>query len=332
MKNNVRRVLVTGAAGFVGRHLIAALIKDGWLVKGTGRGERPSGEGWNPVEWVPCDLAETRNFSHLLSGVDAVIHLSALAHQIGTERTSADYLTANTEVTKRLAAAASRAPNVRRFLFVSTVGAICSASDEVISEKSPCQPDTPYGQSKLRAEEALAEELNGSAADWCVIRPTLVYGPGNPGNMERLIKLIKLPLPLPFGAIRNRRSFVYVGNLVDAIQTCLTKPEASRKTFVVADREVLSTGELIRELAKACGRSVRLVSVPLGLLRVGVKLAEIPQRITGRSFGLDLKTLEKLSDSLEVSTAKIEEEVGWQPPFTAREGLRRTFEPKGERR
>jgi nucleoside-diphosphate-sugar epimerase len=147
---------------------------------------------------------------------------------------------------------------------------------------------------------------------WTILRPTLVYGAGNPGNMERLMKLIKTGFPLPLGSINNRKSFLYVGNLVDAIITCLDHPNAKNQTFIVSDGEALSTTDLIRRLGKALGKSPLLLPIPAELLRLTTKLlgkADIGDRLLG---------------SLQVDSSKIRQMLDWTPPYTVDQGLQAT--------
>ena len=147
---------------------------------------------------------------------------------------------------------------------------------------------------------------------WTILRPTLVYGAGNPGNMERLMKLIKTGFPLPLGSINNRKSFVYVGNLIDAIITCLDHPNAKNQTFIVSDGEDLSTTDLIRRLGKALNKSPLLLPFPPELLRLTTKLldkADIGDRLLG---------------SLQVDSGKIRQMLDWTPPYTVDQGLQAT--------
>jgi nucleoside-diphosphate-sugar epimerase len=226
--------------------------------------------------------------------------------------------------TAQLARAVAQTPSVRRFFFMSSIGAVTSLSDVVVNEQTPCQPDTAYGRSKLAAENAIEEILGNSQADWCIFRPPLLYGPGNPGNMERLLKLLHCPLPLPLGSIRNRRTFLYVGNLVDAICVALEHPAAARQVFCVSDGEVLSTTDLLRRLGRASRRPVRLFQFPVSGLRVLGTLGEWVRAITGRSIGLDRQVVEKLCGSLSVDSSLFRRTCSWKPPFTVEEGLIRT--------
>src|SRR5688572_14848133 len=251
-----RRVLVTGATGFIGRAVTAHLAACGYTVFGTRRHGASSGSG--AVVWREIDDLLSVDWGPLLEEVDFVVHLAALAHQIGKKTPPDAFDQINHVAVERLAEAIKHTKNVRRLLFVSSIGAVCSTSDSLITEQTPCNPDSPYGLSKRAAEGAINRILKSSTADWCILRPTLVYGPENPGNMLRLVKLLRSGLPLPLGAVRNRRSLLYVGNLADAIKHCLEHPGASRETFNISDGQAFSTPELLIELSRASSSAVKL--------------------------------------------------------------------------
>ena len=210
---------------------------------------------------------------------------------------------------------------------MSSIGAVCSKCRALVTSETSPEPDSEYGRSKRNAELAIQDILKETGPDWCIIRPTLVYGPGNPGNMLRLMRLTRSPVPLPFGGIRNRRSFLYVENLVDLITTALCHPAASRQVFNAADREVLSTAELVRLLARLSGRKIGLLPVPVWSLRALAKFGDAAGRVLGRSVGLDTYSVDRLVSSLEVDVSQLRSRLDWEPPFSTEEGLRRTLTP-----
>jgi nucleoside-diphosphate-sugar epimerase len=172
---------------------------------------------------------------------------------------------------------------------------------------------------------AIANILAQTPQDWCVLRPTLIYGPGNPGNMLRLMRLTRSPVPLPFASIRNRRTFLYVENLVDLIEKVLLHPSASRQVFNVADAQVLSTPQLVRSLAAVSGRSIRLLPLPVWALHALGRMGDFVSAIAGRGLGLDTYSVERLTSSLEVDISPLRSRLAWQPPFSTEEGLQRTL-------
>jgi nucleoside-diphosphate-sugar epimerase len=205
---------------------------------------------------------------------------------------------------------------------------MAAESDDILNENSPCHPDSPYGRSKLQAEQALIQLAKDSDMTWTIIRPTLVYGPGNPGNMERLMKLIKRGLPLPFGAIKNRRSFVFVGNLVAAIITCLDHPNAANQIFLISDNQAVSTPQLIRLIAQQIQQPCQLLPVPTTLLRFLGYLGDTIESITGKNLPFNTYSIDRLLGSLAVDSSYIQKTLDWQPPFTLEQGLAQTIQPK----
>jgi nucleoside-diphosphate-sugar epimerase len=309
----MNNILVTGATGFIGGHLLPVLHKKNLQITLAVRNDLP--EKLNPDYKVfnVGEIEENTDWTEALKEVDTVIHLAARAHQLNDQAINpeAEFLRINCEGTEALVKQAI-ASGVKHFIFISSIGAMGTLSEQILTEKSPCHPDSPYGRSKLQAEQALIELCQNSPMTWTILRPTLVYGIGNPGNMERLMKLVKTGFPLPLGSIKNRKSFVYVGNLVDAIITCINHPNAKNQTFIVSDGDDLSTTDLIRRLGKALRKSPLLLPVPAELLRLTTKLlgkADIGDRLLG---------------SLQVDSSKIRQMLDWTPPYTVDQGLQAT--------
>jgi nucleoside-diphosphate-sugar epimerase len=307
-------VLVTGATGFVGRCLLDRLLKCQIKVTVTLRSQPPYSPQTKYLECVQVgEIDATTNWKSALENMDVVIHLAARAHIIkdSAKNPAVEFDYINHQGTANLVRQAIAA-NVKHFIFISSIGAMATLSDRTLTETTPCDPDTPYGRSKLKAEEALISLASQSAMTWTILRPTLVYGPGNPGNMERLLKLVKRRLPLPLGAIDNCRSFVYVENLVDAIVKSIDHPNAISQTFLVSDGEDLSTPQLIRRLAHYLGVRAPLLPIPPVLMRAGGKL-------TGKS-----DVVSRLLGSLAVDSHKIRQNLNWKPPYTVDQGLQAT--------
>jgi nucleoside-diphosphate-sugar epimerase len=308
------RALVTGASGFIGRALVHRLIADGVTVRATSRHERPAGIA--PVEWRTLSDADPQAQWHeAVSGCGIVIHLAALAHQIGraAEGRSAEFRRVNAQLTMNVARAAVAA-GAKRVVFVSSIAAMCSQSEDRVDERRRCEPQDDYGRSKLEAERALESELSGSVVDWCILRPPLIYGPGNPGNMARLLRLTGSALPLPLGAIHNQRSFMFIGNLIDAILRVVAHPGDIRATYIVGDDTHFSTPQLVSALAAASGRSVHMVPVPLALLKLAGRLGDFAGRVLAMNTGIDSYSVERLTGSLSVSSERFRREFNWQPP------------------
>ncbi|RFC50365.1 MAG: Nucleoside-diphosphate-sugar epimerase [Verrucomicrobia bacterium] len=325
MRADRTTILLTGATGFVGRHLAPVLAARGGQVRGATR-SIPARDREGVAEWVGLeDVGPATRWSEALRGVGTVIHLAALAHRTDPRRQprEEDYMAVNAAGTRQLAEAA-RNIGVRRFIFVSSIGAVAEASDLVVDEAVAPKPVSAYGRSKLAGEEAVREVLGGSLVEWCVLRPVLAYGPGNPGNMARLLRLVRSGLPLPLAGIRNRRSFVYIGNLVDAIDRVAVTPGISGRVFHVADDEAVSTPELIQFLAEAAGRKARLWPVPDWSLRLAARGGDLAGGL-GLHTGLDTYSLRRLMQSLTVSNQALRKATRWRPRATLMEGLRATF-------
>lgn len=308
------RVLVTGASGFVGSALLPALKAAGHEIKAVAR---PS-ENWVPPNGVDIasieDIGPKTNWSAVLVGIEAVIHLAARTHVM--HESDADPLSAyrqlNVGGTKQLAEASVES-GVRRFVYLSSI--------KVNGERTPgCgfteafvpMPEDAYGITKWEAECALADTASNGELETVILRPPLVYGPGVKGNFLSLLGICSRSLPMPFAAIRNSRSFLSLSNLVDGIRTCLDHPQAAGQTFVICDGEDLSTPDLIRKIAHALDKPAHLFPLPSGLMRGAASLI-------GKSALSD-----RLLGSLQVDDRKIRKILSWQPPQSVVEGLRET--------
>lgn len=324
-----RRVLVTGATGFVGRHLCAALLEHGWLVRGVVRqaDDARLPHGAEPIV-VPAVHSRT-DWSAALVGVDAICHLAAIAHRIGAAEPARveEYFEVNALGTARLAQAAAESVSVRRLVFLSSIAVTGSFADQAVSERTVPAPETPYGESKHQAEQWLSDTLEGSETEWCTLRAPLVYGRGNPGNMARLLRLVRSGLPLPFGSTYNRRSFIFVRNLTDAIRLALDHPAAARGTFTVADREVVSTAELLKTIGRVSHRAPRLLPCPVRVLRWMGRVGDVAGNLIGRSVGLDSYSVDRLVGSLEVDSTTIQTRLGWHPAVSLEAGLAEALLP-----
>jgi UDP-glucose 4-epimerase len=294
-------IALTGATGFIGRHLLKELPKRGYRIRVLLR--RPAEVPPEASSAVVGDIAAPRNMAMALRDVDMVIHSAGLAQGMSGHPED-DYRSINTEATVALARAAERA-GIRRFVFLSSIRAQSGpAADGVLTEADAPAPTDAYGRSKLAAEQGLAE----LGLDWVALRPVLVYGPGAKGNMASLVELARSRLPLPFGGLKARRSLLSLDNLVAAVDTVLRTPSPLRQPLIVADPEPLTIAEMVAALRAGLGRGPGLLPVPAPLL-------EAAARLTGRS-----EIYQRLSGSLVASPAALMG-LGWQPVQTTREGL-----------
>jgi len=263
-----QHVLVTGASGFVGSHLVRRLADDGRTVRSASRGAAAGADGAGAhVRVGNYDDAEV--LGKACEGIHTVCHLAGRAHVVDKPPVDSRALfrEANVEATRRLAEAAFAA-GVRRFVFVSSIGAVASASEpgRPLGETTPPTPATPYGESKLEAEAAVRAAAEGAGAEWVVVRPPLVHGRGAPGNMRRLARWVDAGLPMPLASVRNQRSLVHVDNLARLLVQCCDDPRAANGVFHVRDRRDYSTPEIIRGIALARARPARLWPFPVALL------------------------------------------------------------------
>lgn len=320
----MKSVLITGATGFIGQYLVEALRqKTNYRVIAATRRQVDL-----PVEIRHVgDLDAHTDWHYALRDIDVVVHLAARAHVLNEQGGDADaeFERVNTAGTKNLVKQAIAA-GVQHCIFLSSIGAVASFSEVPLTEEHDCLPDTAYGRSKLATEQALVNLSKDSTLSWTILRPTLVYGAGNPGNMERLVKLVKLGLPLPLGAIRNQRSFVYVENLVDAIARCILNSNAYGQVFHISDDQTVSTPDLIRLIAQNTHQPCFLLPVSMGFLRAAGQVSDGLESLVSRQLPFNSQTLQKLMGSLVVDNRKFCNTLSWNPPFTFEVGLHKTFQ------
>ena len=298
-------VLVTGANGFVGRHLVPVLQDRGWLVR---RALRAPSDNRNDVRIASIDAAT--DWRKALTGVEAVVHLAARAHQTNDNTSSYLYRSVNTEGTLQLARCAAEA-GVRQFVYISSILVNGSTTDNrsPFREDDIPEPRGAYGLSKADAEFGIKILAAGRAMHVTVIRPPLVYGASAEGNFRLLVKAVNLGIPLPFASIRNRRAFLAVENLSSFIVDRLSRANEKFDIFIVADEEQVSTPELIRRIASAGGTSSRLFPLPKFVLNGLFKAGRRPE------------AYDSVVGSMELDISKVAS-TGWRPPVSLDEGLR----------
>jgi nucleoside-diphosphate-sugar epimerase len=307
-------LFVTGATGFVGRSLVNRLATEGWLVTAAVR---------NPSTSLPATVQSFRvgnitpdtDWFGALEGIQTVIHLAARVHVMTDSAVDplAEFRRVNVAGTERLAREAAKA-GVQRLIFVSSIKVNGEGTNTPYCEAQPARPSDAYGISKWEAEQALRGIETETGMEVVIIRPPLVYGPGVKANFLNLVKIVNSGIPLPLASVTNKRSLIYIENLVDAIVSCVSKPNAAGQTYLVSDGEDVSTPELVRRIASALEKPVRLFPFPAGLMRAAGKLL-------GKSEPVD-----RLTGSLQIDSSKIRRDIGWEPPCTMEQGLKRTAE------
>ena len=307
------RVLVTGATGFIGSAFLNRLTSEGWTGLRAAARRRVEGTFGPEEQLLVGDIDARTDWKAAVSDVDCVVHLAARVHVVreGAADALAEFRKINVDATSRLARQAAEA-GVKRFVFLSTVKV--NGEEGRFTESDKPQPIDPYAVSKYEAEIALREIASRTAMEVVIIRPPLVYGPGVKANFRALALAIRRGIPLPLGAVHNRRSLIAVDNLTDVVARCVTHPAAANEIFLVSDGEDLSTADLVRRLAITMGRRPRLIPVPVPVL-MGTAT------ILGRR-----REAAKLLGSLVVDTSHARQKLQWKPPISVDEGLRRTVE------
>ena len=314
-------VLVTGASGFLGRHVCAALLRQGVAVRGLVR--RPEASLVpGVVARLATGLDDRDALRNAVQGVEGVVHLAARVHQSAGPGDEAGHRAVNLEGTKNLLAASAGA-NVKSFVFFSSVKVMGESSQTPWTERDVPAPASAYGVTKLEAEAAVRGAAQSHGMHAPVLRLPLVYGPGMTANALRLFEGVDRGTPAPLGAVRNRRSFLFVGNLLAALTAVLTH-EGGNEVFFVSDGRDLSTPELIGAIARALNRPARLVPLPVGLLRAAGRVGDLVARAA--LFPLTPAAVDRLVGSLAVDITKLRSQTEYSPPFTVEEGLRVTAE------
>ena len=308
------KIIITGVNGFIGLALCSEAVAQGISVCGISRSpcDLPAGVKSRIVANIDSNV----DWREALTGRDVVIHLAARVHVLMDR--AFDPLEAfravNLHGTLNLARQAA-AVGVRRFVFISSIGVNGAETfQQPFTYQDQVAPHSPYVVSKYEAELGLQKLAAETEMEVVIIRPPLVYGPNPPGNFGSLMRWLKRGLPLPLGAIHNQRSLVALDNLVDLIMTCLIHPAAANQTFLVSDGNDISTTELLRRMGQAMGHPARLIPVPAGILKLAATMVgkqDLAQRLCG---------------SLQVDIEKTRRLLGWNPPLTLDQGLKKAAE------
>lgn len=305
-------ILITGATGFVGKALVPFLTQAGHYVR-CGVREIVGELGSEQV--LISSFEDQQDWTKALNGINIVIHLAARVHIMreSSEDSLNMYYKVNTEATKNLAEQAAK-NHVKRFIFLSSIKVNGEWTDlnRPFTEECFVNTNDPYGKSKLLAEKSLWEISETHDMEVVILRPPLIYGAGVKANFLRMMQLVEKGIPLPFKKIQNRRSFIYIDNLISAVFAVLEAPEASNQLYLVADDSALSLPELMNEISKTTKTSLRLFSIPVKGLAFCLKVVGL-QNLNTRLLG-----------SLEVSNQKLKSQLGWVPPVSTVEGLAKT--------
>jgi nucleoside-diphosphate-sugar epimerase len=315
------KILITGSSGFVGQIVTNRLASEYPIFSSIHavcrQPNQPASLSLHPkVSYVIApSLEELNRNTKLLASTDCIIHLAARVHQMNDKAADplAEFRAVNTTVTLHLAQAAAAA-GVCRFIYLSSIKVHGEETAGIApyTESDILTPQDPYGISKWEAETQLKQLASQTGLEVVILRPPLVYGPKVKANFLQMLRIVQKGIPLPLGAIRNRRSLIYVENLADAIINAALHPAAANQTFLVSDGEDLSTPQLIRHVAQSLQCPPRLLPIPVPCLKLIGKLA-------GKSAAVS-----RLTGSLVIDSTKIRQTLNWQPPYTLDQGLQAT--------
>jgi UDP-glucose 4-epimerase len=308
------RVLITGVTGFIGERLAETLAGRGMEVVGLARTQPSADLKKHLTKFVQVDLTNMSDLHEALLGCSAVVHLAARVHVMNDKSSNptAEYAKANVAVTLHLARQAVL-HGIQKMIFLSSIKVNGERTyNEIFRGSDTPSPEDKYGRSKAEAEKQLLELVRSTSLQVLILRPPLIYGPKVKANFRSLIGLVKRGWPLPFGAVRNRRSLLFVDNLCDAIGTVLKTPNWKTHIYTISDGVAVSLTDLIRYLAQGLGRKTLLLPVPVWVL-------QILGLLTGRR-----QQIARLTVSLEVDVSDFAKRFNWQPPTPVDEALRQT--------
>ncbi|MCD5985005.1 UDP-glucose 4-epimerase family protein [Pseudomonas sp. CDFA 610] len=315
MSDEAACIAITGATGFVGSALVRQLIeRTEHPIRVAVRGSYVnSGERVHAV--TVGSLSPDNQWASFVEGASVVIHCAARVHVLNDSvaHPELEYFRANVEATLNLAEQAAAA-GVRRFIFLSSikVNGETTSPGQPFKSTDTCSPADPYGVSKYKAEQGLRELSARTGMEVVIIRPVLVYGPGVKANFLNMMRWLDRRVPMPLGAINNRRSLVALGNLVDLLVTCIAHPAAAGETFLVSDAHDLSTTQLLEEMGRALAKPARLIPVPGWMLRCAATL------LGKKEFS------QRLCSSLQVDISRTCEVLDWLPPIRFENAMKET--------
>jgi nucleoside-diphosphate-sugar epimerase len=306
----LNRVLISGANGFVGKLLCKMLFDQGVSVVAALR--NTSVKVKNIESFMVDNISNQTDWAEGLQGIKVVIHLAARVHVMNDSSADplAEFRKVNVEGTLNLAGQAAKA-GVKRFIFISSIKVNGEHTDlgKPFTEADPANPEDAYGLSKYEAEQGLLLIAQQTGMEIVIIRPPLIYGPGVKANFASMLLFVKRGIPLPFGIINNKRSFVYLGNLISLIIRCIDHPEAANQVFLVSDGHDLSMTQLLTKCAKALGVKARLLPIPQ-------KLIEFSAALLGKQ-----DMAQRLCGNLQVDISKARNILNWAPPVSVADGL-----------
>lgn len=292
------KILITGSSGFVGQNLIGYLQKDN-----------------------SCDTINRNELQSIsadtLNNYNSIIHLAGKAHDLKKTSNPEEYYQVNFELTKKLYDAFLKS-DAKKFIFISSVKAAADVVDQILTEDVKPDPKTDYGKSKLMAEQYIQSQPLPAGKSYYILRPCMIHGPGNKGNLNLLYQVVKKGIPYPLAGFKNKRSFLSIENLCFVIKEFISRDDIKSGVYNVADDEALSTNEVVAILSASLNNKPRLWKISPGLI---VFFAKIGDRL---HLPLTTERLGKLTESYVVSNAKIKAAINKKLPVKAAHGLQNT--------
>ncbi|MFZ3059433.1 MAG: NAD-dependent epimerase/dehydratase family protein [Candidatus Methanoperedens sp.] len=319
----MKKVMVTGASGFIGQHLVNRLLSQGVKVHALVRKRKV----WfsDEVEVFEGEISDSDAVKRAVAGVDTVIHLAGKAHDLSGRDEAKDYFEVNVEGTRNLLDCCNNS-QVKHFIYFSSVKAMTESNEDMLDESFTPKPTTPYGESKLAAEKLVAEYGVSSGIKTASLRLCAVYGPGNKGNVYTLIEAIDRGRFVMMGHGNNSRSMVYVGNVVDATIAVIERNKSCEAVYIVTDGIDYTIKELYEIIARRLGKRPLPFHVPMVIARGLGWVGDIGGSITGKNLAFNSEVLNKLTSSLTFSSRKIQEEVGFKPKYNLYNAIDETIE------
>ncbi len=294
------KVIITGISGFVGQNLSSYLRR-------------------NEQEVIGLSLRKDNWLEHVDKNARAIIHLAGKAHDTANTSADAEYFKVNRDLTIKLFDEFLNS-DIRDFFYFSSVKAVADTVDSILTEDSESNPLTPYGKSKREAEDYILSKNLPQGKRVFIIRPCMIHGPGNKGNLNLLYEIVEKGIPWPLASFENQRSFLSIDNLSFLIYNMLNKPDLRSGVFNFSDDESLSTNELVKLIGSVLGKNVRLLPIPKSIIKNVVKIGDVIP------IPLNSERLKKLTESYIVSNKKIKQELGLQHlPLSAVDGLKITL-------
>jgi len=313
-------VLVTGANGFIGRHLTKRLLSDGFAVRALVRNVSRVPQWPKEVEVKRGDVRNLEEMKTAISSCTTVFHLASEVHDFRELFEAGEYEGVIVRGTQNLLAAAAKS-SVKAFIFLSSLSVYGYGSNSLRDETAACCPVSAYGREKLRAEQFVLGQGKKLGIHVCCLRPALVYGPGCKGNLPRMIRMIDRGVFPPLPDFGNRRSLVHVSDVVQAAMLAASDLAASGQCYIVTDGRPYSTRELYEWICLALGKRIPRWCMPIGTLKVLGLAGDAIGWVRGKRFMFDSDGLEKLFGSAWYSSEKISGELGYRPSVTFEDAL-----------